>query len=48
MVPGGPNDSTPASLAHPGKQLNLQGYSDPFAVSMKDGRVGVAYIGVDP
>ncbi len=45
MVPGGPNDSTPASLAHPGKQLNLQGYSDPFAVSMKDGRVGVAYIG---
>jgi hypothetical protein len=45
MVPGGPNDSTPASLAHPGKQLNLQGYSDPFAVSMRDGRVGVAYIG---
>jgi hypothetical protein len=45
MVPGGPNDNTPASLAHPGKALNLQGYSDPFAVSMKDGRVGVAYIG---
>jgi hypothetical protein len=45
MVPGGPNDSTPASLAHPGKALNLQGYSDPVAVSMKDGRVGVAYIG---
>jgi hypothetical protein len=45
MVPGGPNDDTPASLAHPGKQLGLQGYSDPFAVSMKDGRVGVAYIG---
>ena len=45
MVPGGPNDSTSASLAHPGKALNLQGYSDPWAVSMKDGRVGVAYIG---
>jgi hypothetical protein len=45
MVPGGPNDSTPASLAHPGKLLNLQGYSDPWAVSMKDGRVGVTYIG---
>ncbi len=45
MVPGGPNDGTAASLAHPGKQLNLQGYSDPFAVSTKDGRVGVAYIG---
>ena len=45
MVPGGPNDSSPASLAHPGKALNLQGYSDPWAVSMKDGRVGVAYIG---
>ncbi|MCG6925709.1 MAG: glycoside hydrolase, partial [Acidobacteria bacterium] len=45
MVPGGPNDNTPASLAHPGKQLGLQGYSDPFAVSMHDGRVGVAYIG---
>ena len=45
MVPGGPNDSSPASLAHPGKAINLQGYSDPFAVSMKDGRVGVAYIG---
>ena len=45
MVPGGPNDSTPASLAHPGRQLNLQGYSDPWAVSMKDGRVGVTYIG---
>ena len=25
MVPGGPNDITPASLAHPGKQLNPQG-----------------------
>jgi hypothetical protein len=45
MVPGGPNDNTPASLAHPGKALNLQGYSDPFAVSMPGGRVGVAYIG---
>jgi hypothetical protein len=45
MVPGGPNDNTPASLAHPGKALNLQGYSDPVAVSMEDGRVGVAYIG---
>ena len=45
MVPGGPNDSSPASLAHPGKQYNLQGYSDPWAVSMKDGRVGLAYIG---
>jgi hypothetical protein len=45
MVPGGPNDSSPASLAHPGKALNLQGYSDPWAVSMKDGRVGLAYIG---
>jgi hypothetical protein len=45
MVPGGPNDDTPASLAHPGKQIGLQGYSDPFAVSMRDGRVGVAYIG---
>ena len=45
MVPGGPNDSSPASLAHPGKALNLQGYSDPWAVTMKDGRVGVAYIG---
>ena len=45
MVPGGPNDSSPASLAHPGKALNLQGYSDPWAMSMKDGRVGVAYIG---
>jgi hypothetical protein len=29
MVPGGLNDSTPASLVHPGKVLNLQGYSDP-------------------
>jgi hypothetical protein len=45
MVPGGPNDDTPASLAHPGKQLGLQGYSDPFAINMKDGRVGVVYIG---
>jgi hypothetical protein len=45
MVPGGPNDSSPASLAHPGKALNLQGYSDPWAVNMKQGRVGVAYIG---
>jgi hypothetical protein len=45
LVPGGPNDNTPASLAHPGKALNLQGYSDPFAVSMSGGRVGVAYIG---
>jgi hypothetical protein len=45
MVPGGPNDNTPASLGHPGKLLGLQGYSDPFAISMKDGRVGVAYIG---
>jgi len=45
MVPGGPNDGLPASMAHPGKALNLQGYSDPVAISMKDGRVGVAYIG---
>jgi hypothetical protein len=45
MVPGGPNDDSPASLAHPGKLLDLQGYSDPWAVSMSGGRVGVAYIG---
>ncbi len=45
MVPGGPNDGTPASLAHPGKALNLQGYSDPWAVSLPQGRVGVTYIG---
>jgi hypothetical protein len=48
MVPGGPNDNTSASMAHPGKALNLQGYSDPVAISLKGnlaGRVGVAYIG---
>ena len=48
MVPGGPNDSTPASLAHPGKGL-MTGYSDAFAKGFagKNGEafIGVAYIG---
>jgi hypothetical protein len=48
MVPGGPNDSTPASVAHPGKGL-MTGYSDAFAKGFtgKNGEafIGVAYIG---
>lgn len=45
MVPGGPHDNTPASLAHPGKALNLQGYSDPWVINLGNDTIGLAYIG---
>jgi hypothetical protein len=50
MLPGGPFDNSPASLAAPVKQRNYQAATDPWVTSAPCGRFHVAFVagGVAP